>query len=129
MIFNVQVQVAPDPASLGPGAAGAAAPPPSPRRTTPGSSSATGGARVSYSGGAAVSGAAAMAAAAAAAPGGLGPDLAPAYGNGAAGQGSPIPGVMPEPAHVETRHVDAEPGRNDPCYCGSGKKYKKCHGA
>ena len=23
----------------------------------------------------------------------------------------------------------AEPGRNDPCWCGSGKKYKKCHGA
>jgi uncharacterized protein len=23
----------------------------------------------------------------------------------------------------------AEPGRNDPCPCGSGKKYKKCHGA
>ena len=21
------------------------------------------------------------------------------------------------------------PGRNDPCPCGSGKKYKKCHGA
>jgi preprotein translocase subunit SecA len=21
-----------------------------------------------------------------------------------------------------------EPGRNDPCWCGSGKKYKKCHG-
>ena len=20
-------------------------------------------------------------------------------------------------------------GRNDPCYCGSGKKYKRCHGA
>jgi uncharacterized protein YecA (UPF0149 family) len=20
-------------------------------------------------------------------------------------------------------------GRNDPCPCGSGKKYKKCHGA
>jgi preprotein translocase subunit SecA len=19
-------------------------------------------------------------------------------------------------------------GRNDPCHCGSGKKYKKCHG-
>ncbi len=28
-----------------------------------------------------------------------------------------------------TRHVDATPGRNDPCPCGSGKKYKKCHGA
>ncbi len=23
---------------------------------------------------------------------------------------------------------DATPGRNDPCPCGSGKKYKKCHG-
>jgi hypothetical protein len=21
----------------------------------------------------------------------------------------------------------AKPGRNDPCHCGSGKKYKKCH--
>ncbi|MGD8320463.1 MAG: preprotein translocase subunit SecA [Gemmatimonadota bacterium] len=25
-------------------------------------------------------------------------------------------------------HVEKEPGRNDPCPCGSGKKYKKCHG-
>ena len=24
---------------------------------------------------------------------------------------------------------DPTPGRNDPCPCGSGKKYKKCHGA
>jgi preprotein translocase subunit SecA len=23
---------------------------------------------------------------------------------------------------------DHEPGRNDPCWCGSGKKYKRCHG-
>jgi preprotein translocase subunit SecA len=22
-----------------------------------------------------------------------------------------------------------EIGRNDPCHCGSGKKYKHCHGA
>jgi Fe-S-cluster containining protein len=22
----------------------------------------------------------------------------------------------------------SEPGRNDPCWCGSGKKFKKCHG-
>lgn len=21
-----------------------------------------------------------------------------------------------------------QPGRNDPCPCGSGKKFKKCHG-
>ncbi len=29
----------------------------------------------------------------------------------------------------ETRRVEAQPGRNDPCPCGSGKKFKKCHGA
>ena len=29
----------------------------------------------------------------------------------------------------ETRHVAAAPGRNDPCPCGSGRKFKKCHGA
>ena len=29
----------------------------------------------------------------------------------------------------ETRRVEATPGRNDPCHCGSGKKFKKCHGA
>ncbi len=27
-----------------------------------------------------------------------------------------------------TRRVAAEPGRNEPCPCGSGKKFKKCHG-
>lgn len=26
------------------------------------------------------------------------------------------------------RRVEAKPGRNDPCHCGSGKKHKKCHG-
>ena len=30
---------------------------------------------------------------------------------------------------VETMHAEAKPGRNDPCFCGSGKKYKRCHGA
>lgn len=30
---------------------------------------------------------------------------------------------------VETLRRPELPGRNDPCYCGSGKKYKKCHGA
>ena len=29
------------------------------------------------------------------------------------------------PASTRTRQI----GRNDPCWCGSGKKYKKCHGA
>jgi uncharacterized protein len=27
-----------------------------------------------------------------------------------------------------TRRVGAQPGRNDPCHCGSGLKFKKCHG-
>ena len=31
----------------------------------------------------------------------------------------------PKPA---TRRVEPQPGRNDPCPCGSGKKFKKCHG-
>ena len=37
--------------------------------------------------------------------------------------------VLPQP--VETRRVADEEkiGRNDPCWCGSGKKFKKCHGA
>jgi preprotein translocase subunit SecA len=32
---------------------------------------------------------------------------------------------------VQQRRVDEHDtiGRNDPCWCGSGKKYKKCHGA
>jgi hypothetical protein len=32
---------------------------------------------------------------------------------------------------VHQRHVDEHDqiGRNDPCWCGSGKKFKKCHGA
>jgi preprotein translocase subunit SecA len=34
------------------------------------------------------------------------------------------------PAAVSTRgNVPIKIGRNDPCFCGSGKKYKKCHGA
>ncbi len=35
------------------------------------------------------------------------------------------------PPVVEQRRVDESEqlGRNDPCWCGSGKKFKKCHGA
>ena len=36
------------------------------------------------------------------------------------------PGVNPSGAAGATDH--AKLGRNDPCWCGSGKKYKKCHG-
>jgi preprotein translocase subunit SecA len=35
-----------------------------------------------------------------------------------------------EPVSTPTVHrTDDKVGRNDPCPCGSGKKYKKCHGA
>ncbi|MEJ7798456.1 MAG: preprotein translocase subunit SecA [Solirubrobacteraceae bacterium] len=36
-----------------------------------------------------------------------------------------------QPAPVEQRVLsdDEQVGRNDPCWCGSGKKFKKCHGA
>jgi preprotein translocase subunit SecA len=35
-----------------------------------------------------------------------------------------------EPVATQTVHRgDDKVGRNDPCPCGSGKKYKKCHGA
>jgi preprotein translocase subunit SecA len=35
---------------------------------------------------------------------------------------------QPAPQGPKRRQVD-KVGRNDPCPCGSGKKYKKCHGA
>ena len=53
-----------------------------------------------------------------------------------AGLGSPMKG--PDPRELATNRgeeraktpvtVAAGPGRNDPCPCGSGLKYKKCHG-
>jgi len=36
---------------------------------------------------------------------------------------------LDHPARPQPRHVPPAPGRNDPCPCGSGLKYKKCHGA
>ena len=37
----------------------------------------------------------------------------------------PEPYFNPQPPRV----VGETPARNDPCFCGSGKKYKRCHGA
>jgi preprotein translocase subunit SecA len=34
----------------------------------------------------------------------------------------------PSPRSKGARRPEAKVGRNDPCPCGSGKKYKKCHG-
>ncbi len=40
-------------------------------------------------------------------------------------QEEPAPAEQP----VEQAHTARTAGRNDPCPCGSGKKYKKCCGA
>ncbi|MEK6677010.1 MAG: SEC-C metal-binding domain-containing protein [Planctomycetota bacterium] len=34
----------------------------------------------------------------------------------------------PLPPPVEPIHTNIKPERNDPCPCGSGKKYKQCCG-
>ena len=116
MIFNVQVNVE---GQNGGGRAGGQMAPFAPA----GSSTRAG--RVSYSGGHSAAGAGALAAAAAAA--GVG---AQGYDgvDGVDGVDGEVVEALPV---VEQRVVDEEHqvGRNDPCWCGSGKKFKKCHGA
>ncbi|MCW3033562.1 MAG: secA, partial [Solirubrobacterales bacterium] len=107
MIFNVQVNVE---GENGGGPGGEV-----PSFAAGGSSTRAG--RVSYSGGQSAAGAGAMAAAAAAA----GAPGAEGYAEGEELEAMPV---------VEQRVLDDEHqvGRNDPCWCGSGQKYKKCHG-
>jgi len=102
LIFHVEVTIE--------GENGASAPQRS--RPSPGASSSTRGSSVTYSGGGAPQGAMAMAAAAGAAAAEAGYEEEP-------------------PPVIEQRRVDESQqlGRNDPCWCGSGKKFKKCHGA
>ncbi|MBX5470261.1 MAG: preprotein translocase subunit SecA [Thermoleophilaceae bacterium] len=86
-----------------------------------GSSTSTGG--YQYAGGTAADQPSALAAAAAgAAPPAAAAADPSAYSPEAAGEA---------PVQVEQRRVDEREriGRNDPCWCGSGKKFKKCHGA
>ncbi|HYM58755.1 MAG TPA: preprotein translocase subunit SecA, partial [Solirubrobacteraceae bacterium] len=54
-------------------------------------------------------------------------DQPSAYGD----EGYGVDTDAPEPVTVQQRRVDEHEqiGRNDPCWCGSGKKFKKCHGA
>ena len=88
-----------------------------PRRVTPGSSSATGGGNVTYSGGSGAQPARWR-----------WPRPQPMRRRGAVRRGRR---AVDAPAAVEQRRVDEteQLGRNDPCWCGSGKKFKKCHGA
>jgi preprotein translocase subunit SecA len=104
MIFHVEVTVDAE--------NGAAEPPPPPRRPSPSSSSSTRGRNVTYSGG------------------GMAQPSALALAAAASGTAQADVEDEPLPA-VEQRRVDEtdQIGRNDPCWCGSGKKFKKCHGA
>jgi len=46
-----------------------------------------------------------------------------------AARGGPAPAVSTSVGRLGTAAATVpEVGRNDPCPCGSGKKYKKCHG-
>ncbi len=42
--------------------------------------------------------------------------------------GGPQRQVPPPPVKTEPVRAEKKIGRNDPCPCGSGKKYKQCHG-
>jgi preprotein translocase subunit SecA len=59
------------------------------------------------------------------------PAVAPVFGGGGtAVEDGPRPARTGGDDVVRTvRHDTPKVGRNDPCPCGSGKKYKKCHGA
>jgi preprotein translocase subunit SecA len=110
MIYHVEVEIEGDD--------GAAAQQYEPRPVSPGGSSTRAG-QVTYTGGVGTAQPSALAAAAGGAGAGMAPDGYPAE--------------IPEEAApaVQQRRVEAaeQIGRNDPCWCGSGKKFKKCHGA
>ena len=62
----------------------------------------------------------------------MGQNAAPAFNAPMGGQPWETQGNQAQQpvAKVGTiRRDEPKLGRNDPCYCGSGKKYKKCHGA
>ena len=47
----------------------------------------------------------------------------------AASLGRPLWNAMPLPRRGFRTESIPEPGRNEPCPCGSGRKFKHCHGA
>jgi len=58
---------------------------------------------------------------------GAGALQAAAAGLAAAEAGGAV-AVMDEPVAPQPVRVERTPGRNEPCHCGSGKKFKFCHG-
>ena len=58
-----------------------------------------------------------------------GADVIAAAGAGAATALAAPPAAPGSFAQAPAVNEHKDLGRNDPCWCGSGKKYKKCHGA
>ncbi|HYR68609.1 MAG TPA: SEC-C metal-binding domain-containing protein, partial [Candidatus Dormibacteraeota bacterium] len=52
-----------------------------------------------------------------------------AFGTPEAQAGAAAPAASPASRRAPMVAQEEKVGRNDPCPCGSGKKYKKCHGA
>ncbi len=62
----------------------------------------------------------------------MGQNAAPSFGAPMGGQPWETQGSQsrqPVAKVATVRRDEPKIGRNDPCYCGSGKKFKKCHGA
>jgi preprotein translocase subunit SecA len=58
-----------------------------------------------------------------------GPENAAPPAAAPAANGNPPPEAEVVLPKVTIRREAPKVGRNDPCPCGSGKKYKHCHGA
>jgi len=48
--------------------------------------------------------------------------------DGPGSSNSQAPNAAPAERHMEPIRAEQKVGRNDPCPCGSGKKFKQCHG-
>jgi preprotein translocase subunit SecA len=58
----------------------------------------------------------------------MGDFAAGANAGGADGAGNGVAANRVDDVAMQPVRVDKTPGRNEPCFCGSGKKYKLCHG-
>jgi len=53
----------------------------------------------------------------------------PEFSSGGRSEGNAAVAAPPKPRVTQPIRTEKKIGRNDPCPCGSGKKYKQCHGA
>ncbi len=106
LVFNVEVEIEPDQIDRAPVAGG------------------NGAENLDYSGGTLEEQPSALEEVATGAAAGAGPGVA-GFPTGSGGMSGPVGAVAEPKVKSERENI----GRNDPCWCGSGKKFKKCHGA